>query len=325
MDFKIAYGEKENLNTAIENGVIDGGDIAFLNNGETIFMKDDKTPLFVTPRTQEEIVVNGVKGLGIEDGVAIPSGKSLDEIIKMLVQKSVPAIYTAPSITVKVIDNRVSGYMEAGSTISPKFNVKFIKNDAGNLDNIKIYKNDSVVGESKDSNYNFIEDSFLIGDEEISYYAHATYAEGNVKKDNLGNDSPNGHIIAGTVISTPYKICGARNMFYGTGIGELKELTSDLIRNLDNSKLNPVHGYSFNLSVNIGQQYIIIAYPSSLRDISNITYVEANDNGMVENFEKHMINVADNRGENNGFMEYKVFTYQMAMPAAANMTFKITL
>ena len=79
------------------------------------------------------------------------------------------------------------------------------------------------------------------------------------------------------------------------------------------------------LNVAVGQQYIVIAYPATLRDINNVTYVEANDSGMASSFTKTTINVADARGGSNGTMSYKVYTYAMAVPAAAAMTFKVTI
>lgn len=46
---------------------------------------------------------------------------------------------------------------------------------------------------------------------------------------------------------------------------------------------------------------------------------------MAANFTKTTLDVADARGGNNGVMSYKVYTYAMAVPAAAGMTFKVTI
>ncbi len=97
------------------------------------------------------------------------------------------------------------------------------------------------------------------------------------------------------------------------------------MRGLSNKKLAPTQGYSFNINVNVGQQYIIFAYPADLRDVNNVTYVEANDGGMASNFTKTVMDVADARGGENGMKSYKVYSYAMAVPAAANMTFKVTI
>jgi hypothetical protein len=46
---------------------------------------------------------------------------------------------------------------------------------------------------------------------------------------------------------------------------------------------------------------------------------------MASSFTKSTISVADARGGENGLMSYKVYTYAMAVPAAAAMTFKVTI
>lgn len=68
-----------------------------------------------------------------------------------------------------------------------------------------------------------------------------------------------------------------------------------------------------------------MAYPAQYGDLQKVTYVEANDGGMAANFEKELVDVADARGGENGLMSYKVFTYKMAVPAAAPMTFVIEM
>ena len=54
-------------------------------------------------------------------------------------------------------------------------------------------------------------------------------------------------------------------------------------------------------------------------------YVETNDTGRAASFTKTTVNVADARGGENGLVEYKVYSYRMASPAAASMTFKVTI
>lgn len=168
-------------------------------------------------------------------------------------------------------------------------------------------------------------EGIVIGDETITFKASATYGDAPVKNNNLGAESKENWFAGSTMESTGYSITGKRNAFYGTGVGTVPEVTSDMVRGLVNKKLAPAAGTTFNVNVEIGQQYIVIAYPADLRDINNITYVEANDGGMAGNFTKHEIQVADARGGENGLKAYKVYTYGMAVPAAATMTFKVTI
>ena len=70
-----------------------------------------------------------------------------------------------------------------------------------------------------------------------------------IKNDNLGNQSPNGHILAGTVASSGYLITGQRNAFWGSGVGKLETPTSDGIRKLANKRLNVTSGTKISMKV----------------------------------------------------------------------------
>lgn len=322
---KHAFGSKENIETAKANGTIDEYDILYLSNKEIGWIDKNGDTIISTTRTQEDITVNGVTGLGIENGGTIPSGKSLDEIVKMLVQKAVPAIYTMPTVSLGNYGGQSSGSVESGTTITPKLRATFVKNDAGDLISISIKNGDTSVADGTTSPLDYTGDDIVIGDETITFVASATYDDAPVKTDNLGNESKDNWFAGGNVVSSNYNIAGQRNMFYGTGVGAIPELTSDVVRSLTNKKLNPTQGYTFTFNVEVGQQYIIIAYPATLRDINSVTYVEANDSGMASNFTKTLVDVADARGGTNGTMSYKVFTYSMLVPASAKMTFKVTI
>lgn len=323
---KNAFGTKAGIAAAIAAGTIDEYDILHLRDTKEIAWIDkDGSVVYSTSRTQEPITVNGVTGLGIGNGETIPSGKSLEEIVRMLVQKAVPATYTQPTLTIANNGGQASGNVEAGTSITPKLKATFTQNDAGALSEISILKGSNAVAEGATSPLTYAGEAIVIGDETITFKASADYGAAPVKNDNLGNESKDNWFDAGTVESTAYSISGKRNAFYGTGVGELPAVTSDMVRKLNDKKLNPAAGTTFNIDVAIGQQYIAFAYPATLRDVNKVTYVEANDGGMAGNFTKTTINVADARGGENGLMSYKVYTYAMAVPAAAPMTFTVVI
>ena len=322
---KHAFGSKENIETAKASGTIDKYDVLFLSNGEVGWIDKNNNTVINTPRTQEEIEVNGVTGLGISNGSTIAAGKSLDEIIKMLVQKAIPATYTKPTVTITNNGGQASGDIEVGTSITPKLKATFTQNDAGDLTAISILQGSDSVAEGVASPLEYNGEAIVIGDETITFSASATYGDAPVKKDNLGNNSTENWFAGNTVTSSNYNIAGKRKLFYGTGVGNTPELTSDVVRGLSNKKLAPTQGYSFNIAVDVGQQYIVFAYPADLRDVNNVTYVEAKDGSMANNFTKAVMDVADARGGENGMKSYKVYSYAMATPAAANMTFKVTI
>ena len=322
---KHAFGSKENIETAKTNGTIGPNDVLFLDNREIGWIAKDGSTVMSTSRTQEAITVNGVTGLGIANGATISAGTSLDEFVRMVVQKAIPATYTKPSVSIANNGGQASGNVEAGTTISPKLKATFTKNDAGDLVSIAIKQNGTDVATGTESPLDYNGEGIVIGDESITFSASATYGDAPVKTNNLGAESTENWFAGGTVNSSNYVVTGKRNLFYGTGVGTVPEVNSAMVRGLVNKKLAPAQGTAFSINVAVGQQYIVFAYPASLRDVNNVTYVEANDSGMASNFEKLVIDVADARGGANGIMSYKVYTYEMAVPAAAAMTFKVTI
>lgn len=322
---KHAFGSKANIETAKEAGTINERDVLFLDNREIGWIDGEGNTVMSTSRTQEGITVNGVTGLGIANGATIPAGTSLDDFVKMVVQKAIPATYNRPSLSITNNGGTAAGNVEAGTTITPKLRATFNKNDAGNLTAISIKKGSAEVANGSTSPLDYMGEAIVIGDETISFSASATYGDAPVKNNNLGQESKENWFAGSTATSGNYSISGKRNLFYGTGVGAVPALTSDVVRGLTNKKLSPSAGTSFNINVAVGQQYIVIAYPATIRDLNNVTYVEANDSGMASNFVKSTLDVADARGGENGTMSYKVFTYAMAVPAAAGMTFKVTI
>lgn len=322
---KHAFGSKENIEAAKTSGAIDAYDVLHLSNGEIAWIDKDNNTVMNTPRTQTDIVVNGVTELGIEDGAVISAGATIDDVVKMLVQKAIPATYTKPTVSIANNSGQASGNIEAGTTISPKLKATFTQNDAGALTSIEILKGSESVADGTSSPLTYSGDDIVIGDETITFKASASYAAAPVKKNNLNQESTENWFDAGSVSSSNYSISGKRNMFYGTGVGSVPAIDSVFVRGLVNKKLAPAQGTAITINVEIGQQYIAFAYPATLRDVNNVTYVESNDSGMAGNFTKNTIDVADARGDNNGLMSYKVYTYAMAVPAAAPMTFKVTI
>ena len=322
---KHAFGSKENIETAKANGTIDERDVLFLDNREIGWIDKDGNTVISTSRTQEPITVNGVTGLGLADGATVPAGTSFDELVKMLIQKPIPASYTAPTVSIANNGGQASGNVEAGTSITPKLKATFTQNDAGDLTSIAIKQGSTDVATGTTSPLTYTGEAVVIGDESITFSAAASYNAAPVKNNNLGQESTENWFDAGTVNSGNYTITGKRNLFYGTGVGAVPTITSDFVRGLVNTKLAPYQAYSWNINVDVGQQYIAFAYPADLRDVNNVTYVEANDSGMATSFTKTTIDVADARGGENGLKSYKVYTYAMAVPAAAGMTFKVTI
>ena len=323
---KLALGAKEDIQTAITEETIGPGALVITDNNEMAFVRDDKTVDFLKETVGEDIQVNGVNIGNLTDGKTISRDLTLAQFIKQMVQKAIPASYTQPSVSLVNNGGQAAGNVEAGSSVNIKLRANFTKNDAGDLTALGIKKGAEQVatGSSSPVDYSSTE-ALVVGDETVTFTATATYGEGEIKNNNLGEPSPDGHITAGSKNSSGYSITGRRNAFYGTGVGATPELNSANIRSLTNKKLSPANGNTITINVAAGQQYVIIAYPATLRDITQIKYEETNDIGALSKFTKTQVQVADARGGENGLMDYKVYSYGMAVPAPAAMTFTVTI
>lgn len=322
---KHAFGSKSNIDTAKSAGTIDAHDILFLDNKEIGWVDKEGNTVISTSRTQTDIAVNGVTGLGIANNATIPAGTSFDELVKMLVQKPIAATYTKPTIAIANNSGQASGNVEAGTSITPKLKATFTKNDAGALSKIAIKQGSNEVATGTTSPLTYAGDAITIGDESITFTATATYGDAPVKNNNLGQESKENWFAGDTITSSNYTITGKRNAFYGTGVGAVPTVNSTFVRGLTGKTLAPAANTTFTINVAIGQQYIAFAYPADLRDVTSVTYVEANDGGMASSFTKSTINVADARGGENGLKSYKVYTYAMDVAAAAPMTFTVKI
>lgn len=322
---KFLTGAKSEIDNKISSGIIDGGDIILTSDtDEMVFINPKAEKKVIKSKTQKDYTLNGTTLGALEEGAVIKEGTSIDELLAMITQKSVPATYTAPKIALSKVSGSATGAQEVGTNISFALKSVFTQNEAGAIKSHEILRNDEVIhtGEVADT-IEYTVDSFALGEETVTFKSLASYEAGEVKNDNLGNPSPENAIKAGSIKSTGVSFTGQRAYFYGTGVGDLPELNSANIRALNNKKLNAKTGTEFEIPVAIGQQYIIFAYPSSVREVSQVMYVETNDTGMAPNFDQALVQVEGA----NGFTstEYRVYTYRMGIPAAATMTFKVTI
>lgn len=324
---KFYHGASSGIQGKIDDGTINESDIVITSDtDEIVYIDETKTqkPLGSSKSKQEWEVQLGSGGTvgGLKTGDTIPEGTTMDELIKLLTQKSVPATYVQPGVTCRVSTGTAAGSYEVGTEINTTLQGTFTQNDAGALTTIEILKNGSSILSQAASPITSEAQTFTLGEETVSFTAKATYAAGEIKNDNLGQPSPDGQIKAGSKTSAAVSFVGKRNLFYGTGVGTTPSVTSELVRGLSNKQLGPSNGTSFNINVAAGQQYVVIAYPATLRKITKCFYVEQNTD-LAENFTEQTISVQGANGAAGA--DYRVLVYQMAVPAAASMTLQVQI
>lgn len=324
---KFYHGASTAIQDQIDSSVINESDLVITSDtDELIYIDETKTqrPLGSSKSKQEWEVKLGSGGTvgGLKTGDKVPQGTSMDDLIKLLTQKSVPATYTQPGVTCRVSAGTAAGSYEVGTAINTTIQGTFTQNDAGALTSIEIKKGASSVLSSPTSPVTTDAQAFTLGEETVTFTATATYAEGAIKNDNLDQPSPEGHIQAGSKTSSGVSFTGKRNLFYGTGVGAAPSMTSEAVRGLTNKQLGPSNGTSFNINVATGQQYVVIAYPATLRKITKCFYVEQNTD-LAENFSEETISVQGANGAAGA--DYRVLVYEMAVPAAAGMTLQVQI
>lgn len=322
------HGSEENIDGKISDGTINESDFIVTTSDKLIYIDDTKTKhelgggdIETTEEHQVNLGTGGSIG-GLATGDTIPLGTSLDELIVMLTQKAQPPTYIQPGVTCRVSAGTAAGSYEVGTQINTTIQGTFTQNDAGALTSIEIKKGASSVLSSPTSPVTTDPQTFTLGEETVTFTATATYAEGEIKNDNLGQPSPEGHIQAGSKTSSGVSFTGKRNLFYGTGVGAAPSMTSEVVRGLTNKQLGPSNGTSFNINVATGQQYVVIAYPATLRKITKCFYVEQNTD-LAENFSEQTISVQGANGAAGA--DYRVLVYEMAVPAAAGMTLQVQI
>ena len=326
---KFFHGASTGIESKIEDGTINESDMVITSDTDELYYIDStKTPHALgSSKSTEEVEVNlgsGGSVGGLATGDTIPAGTTLDELITMLTQKSVPATYTQPGVTCRVSSGTAAGSYEVGTSITTTLQATFTQNDAGALTTLAINKSgeSSPIISGATSPQTTDAQTFTLGEETVSFTATASYAAGAIKNDNLGQPSPEGQIQAGSKTSAAVSFVGKRNLFYGTGTGTTPEITSELVRGLANKKLGPANGTTFDINVAAGQQYVVIAYPATLRNLSKCFYVEQNTD-LVENFALQTKSVQGANGAAGA--DYKVYVYSMAIPAAAGMTLQVQI
>ena len=314
------YGAKDGIQAKLDDGTITPSDFVVTKEDELVFIDKAKTQHTLgSSKTKAPIKVTGTSLGGIADGTTLEAGTSLDDFLKKLLVKRIPATYTKP--TLKLATTVPVTSQECGTAINPTLTATFTQNDGGALTSIEIQKgSEKVTGDSSPLKS---EQPVTFADEAISFKAVAAYAQGPIKDDNLGDQSPAGRIEAGSINSNTLTFQGKRQTFAGTGAGSLPELNSANVRKFTARGLGLGKNSKFDVLVDVGQQHIVIAYPATIGDITQIRYEEGNDNNMAANFQKQVVQVEGA----NAFtpINYNVYTYTMDVPAAAKMTFKITL
>lgn len=272
----------------------------------------------------KEIEVKGAAIGAYSIGDTINADDDVAAVIQRLVQQRIPATYTAPTEAIAVTSGTAKGTYEVGTAINATITATFTQNDAGALTNHKINDgtSDVVTGTDNPATYQY---TATLDEGTHTFTATATYGAGEVKEDNLGDQSPTGQIQAGSKTAS-LSFVGIRKGFYGADDDGVKTAltTSAEIRALTATAGALSKGSTFSMTIPAGSTRCTIAFPATIgSSISKVLYVEGSNTNVVGQFSFSEVNVGGASGYTA--VAYTVATLGWDQPTVAAMTFNVTI
>ena len=258
--------------------------------------------------------------------VTVPTGGKtlLDVLLDAYAEDSMPRV-TQPSVS--LTSAQVKAY-EVGTSVAPAYSATLNPGsyEFGPATGITVSSwtvTDTAGGSKSASSGSF--DAFTVGDDtNYSITATAAYGDGAVPKTALAQDYAAGQIKAGSKSATKSAITGYRNGFYGTVASKAGAVDSALVRGLaGKSNRAPAAGNVWNLSIPVGAQRIVFAYPATIRDVSSVQDVNGMNAEIKTAFTKSVVSVEGANGYTA--IDYKVYVMDLASANATANTYKVTL
>lgn len=271
-----------------------------------------------TTEVGEEITVQlgNAKIGGFKTNDVIHSGAKLTDVIKKLLVQRISPTYSAPTLSLssEPSNRRYEVGTKLNVTLKPSYN----KKDGGEVSQYTLKRGSEIL---KQGNVleNYTVNDLSIIDNSITFAATVDYLEGPIKKDNLGDDSPDNRIKSGS-ISSNVIFSGYRKYFWNASVDDFPKNTSGDIRNFPNS--NEITN-DFIMRNNTGAMHFSFAIPSTKTVVS---IVQKSVNLDIKNaFINNGITTINVCGDNELYpMEYNVYRYDALKGLNAD-EFKVTL
>lgn len=171
-----------------ENGVVFPDRPILKIKGSVIEDNEDESSTDVTPATTENITSFGVGDIGgIDEGDVVLEGSTLNDVIKKLLQASIPVEAPSASVTLSP-----SSTQEVGDVIDITVTPGFVKRDGGDLNQVVIKRGGiSLITQASLTPYLHASQIIVLGNNQ--YISEISYNEG------IADPQKTGIIPAGTV------------------------------------------------------------------------------------------------------------------------------
>lgn len=289
-------------------------------------------------RLPDEFEVVGVNVGNLKDGDKISAGSSvLDILTRMLKQRIQPSV-TQPSVSISggggdvEVGTSVSGKIITSSFADGYFTLNKDRTDAGCQITKFILKQTigktttTVIDSDSISSYSVPQNTYVTeGSGAVKYQNIITYGSNTViPKDNFGDDAT--VKINGSSKSATTQWNGKYRCYVGFDQGDSIVATPEVvksIKNVNNNLMPNTSGATTTWSIVTNNAYrIMIAYPSNMKDISQIELTTEPGSHYEVNFTKELVDVS---GVNDLYpREYKVYTWVLSAPSSGD-TFNVKL
>lgn len=289
----------------------------------------------------EDITLAGdytsVGNVKLNQGTLAAAGKSVAELFTEIFTKELNPGKTEPKVSKFTITNGTS--FEAGTTVTPKWIAEFnpgyytYKSTATKEPITPVTGTGVVVSSwdiSKEStvishDVTGTGDSFVIGDDKITFTAKANYNAGNYALTNLNKlPASDVQIAAGNKTATA-TIYSYRNMYSG-GTKSTGTITQDILKALNSKKAVKPTGAAnaWEFTAKAGDEKVIFAFPTNkFTGTPKFEYFTLSW-GPAAGFNKVAdVEVSDKRGGENGKTTYNVYEFVPAAPYEAPTKYRV--
>lgn len=313
---KLISGDKYEYTAFIYNGsawaAMDGN-----YSAENVYFNED---LVVTEK------IGTIQNLTNGQATLTAKGKTVKQVISSLLAAPKNPTITQPSVSISMSG---AGIKEVGTQVTPSYNVSFNKGSYSYGPDTGISATYEVTDSNKNEAQTGATGSFpaiTIGDStDYTVSVVASYEEGAIPKNNLGEEKPELRIVKGTKTasaSTHFK--GYRKTFYGTTETKEGDVDSAIVRDLSQSSTSAlVNGSEFTINIPVGAMRVIFAYPATLRDVSSVKDVNGMNAEIAGSFAKSVVSVEGVNGYEG--IDYKVYVFNRAGATTETNSYKVKI
>lgn len=299
--------------TATRTGVVKPGDSLTINalgtleiNNSTINITTDQVKL------ASDITIGNAIGGFIQDEI-VKKGTTLTNFLMKLTSAVVHPNYQLPTAVFSISD-KLSGRI--GDEVTLHFNIKYTKNDGGDIDRID-YLIDGVVVATGKSSMTY---DYLITEGTHDIVAKVYYNQGPIKANSSGVDDPIGRIEAGVIETNSIQFTGSQVSYAGGSVEVPSDIDYTYLNTLSNRISAFESGVEYTFTVDSGAMFICVAVPSSVGKLATLVQSSMNM-PVLDAFtlkEEQLINT------DSGSELYNIYTLELAAPFNKD-SFKFTI